>query len=61
MKKCGILTMKRGQVVICEGIKLPNSEVMKEVEKEGYTYLDIIELGKVKENVVNEKTINEYK
>ena len=53
--------MQRGQAVICEGIKVPNSEVMKEVEKEGYTYLDIIELGKVKENVVNEKTINEYK
>ena len=35
MKKCGILTMKRGKVVRCEGIKLPNCEVMKEVEKEG--------------------------
>ena len=32
MKKCGILTMKRGNLVRCEGIKLPNSEVMKEVE-----------------------------
>ena len=31
MKKCGILTMKRGKVVRCERIKLPNSEVMKEV------------------------------
>ena len=35
MKKCGILTMKRGEVVRCEGIMLPNNEVMKEVEKEG--------------------------
>ena len=43
MKKCGILTMKRGKVVRCEGIKLPNCEVMKEVEKEGYTYLGIVE------------------
>ena len=41
MKKCGILTMKRGKVVRCEGIMLPNNEVMKEVEKEGYTYLGI--------------------
>ena len=24
MKKCGILTMKKGKVVRCEGIKLPN-------------------------------------
>ena len=35
MEKCGILTMKRGKVFRCEGIKLPNYEVMKKVEKEG--------------------------
>ena len=29
--------MKRGKVVGCEGIMLPNNEVMKEDEKEGYT------------------------
>ena len=34
--------MKRGKVVRCEGIKLRNSEVMKEVEKEGYTYLGVV-------------------
>ena len=34
MKKCGILFMKRGNIVWCEGIKLPNSEVIKEVEIE---------------------------
>ena len=33
----GIITMKRGKVVRCEGIKLSNCEIMKEVEKEGYT------------------------
>ena len=38
MNKCGILTMKRRKVVRCEGIKLPNSEVMKEVKKEGCIY-----------------------
>ena len=61
MKKCGILTMKRGKVVRCEGIKLPNSEVMEEVEKEGYKYLGIVELDKIKENEMKEKTIKEYK
>ena len=35
--------MKRGKVVRCQGIKLLNSEVMKEAEKEGYTYLSIVE------------------
>ena len=34
MKKCGTLTIKKGKVLRCEGMKLPNSEVMKEVEKE---------------------------
>ena len=61
MKKCGILTMERGKVVRCEGIKLPNSVVMKEVEKEGYKYLGIVELDKIKENEIKEKTKKEYK
>ena len=38
--------MKRGKVVRYEGIKLQNSEVMKEVEK----------LDKIKENETKEKT-----
>ena len=31
------------------------------VEKEGYTYLGIVELDKIKENEMKEKTIKEYK
>ena len=60
LKKCGILTMKREIVVRCEGIKLPNCEVMKEVQKEGYTYLGVVEFDKIKENEMKEKTIKEY-
>ena len=59
MKKCGILIIQRGKVVRCEGIKLPNCEVIKEVEKEGYTYLGIVELDKIKENEMKKKTIKE--
>ena len=51
-----ILNMNRGKVVRCEGIKLPNSEVMKEVGKEGYTYLTIVELDKIKDNEMKEET-----
>ena len=61
MRKRKILTMKTGKVVRCEGIKLPNSEVIKEVEKEGYTYLGIVELDKCKENEVREEKTKEYK
>ena len=45
----------------CEGEMLPNNEVMKEVEKEGYTYLGIVELDKIKEDEMKKKTIKEYK
>ena len=41
IKKCGILTMKRGKIVKSEGMKLPDGEVMKQFGQEGYTYLDI--------------------
>ena len=53
--------MKREKVVRCERINLLNSEVMNEVEKEGYTYLGIVELDKIKENEMKEKTIKVYK
>ena len=47
--------------VRCERIKLPNSEVIKEVKMEGYTYLGMVELDKIKDNKMKEKTITEYK
>ena len=48
IKKCGILTMKRGKSIESEGIKLPDGEVMNQVGQEGYPYLGIIELDKIK-------------
>ena len=55
IKKCAILTMKRGEIVKSEGIKLLDGEVMKQVGQEGYTYLGIIELDKIKEIEMKEK------
>ena len=52
--------MKKGEIVRCDGIELPNVEVMKEVEQDGYTYLGIAELDKIKESEMKEKTIKEY-
>ena len=51
IKKCGILTMKRGKIVKSEGIKLTDVDVMKQVGQEGYTYLGIIKLDMVKPKV----------
>ena len=61
VKKCGILTMKRGKIVKIEGIKLPYGEAMKKVGQEGYTYLGVIELDKIKERDMKEKINMEYK
>ena len=61
IKKCAILTMKRGEIVKSEGIKLLDGEVMKQVGQEGYTYLGIIELDRTKETEMKEKITKEYK
>ena len=61
IKKCGILTMKRGKIVKSEGIKLPNGEVMNQIGQERYTYLGIIKLDKIKETEMKEKITKEYK
>ena len=61
IKKCGILTMKRGKIVKSEGIKLLDGEAMKQVGQEGYTYLGIIKLDKIKETEMKEKITKEYK
>ena len=53
--------MKRGKIVKSEGINLPDGEGMKQVGQKGYTYLDIIELDKIKETEIKEKITKEYK
>ena len=60
IKKCGVLIMKRGKIVKSEGIKLSDGEVMKQIGQEGYTYLGIIELDKIKETAMKEKITKEY-
>ena len=61
IKKCGILTMKKGKIVKSEGIKLPDGEVMKQIGEERYTYLGITELDKIKETEMKDKITKEYK
>lgn len=61
IKKCGVLVLKRGKIIKCDGIELPSNEVIKQVEEDGYTYLGIVELDKIMENEMKQKTITEYK
>ena len=43
MSKCAVLEMRKGVKVKCEGIVLPDGEVMQEVEENGYKYLGVLE------------------
>ena len=49
INKCAALVLKRGKVVRCEGIEMPNNQVIKSLgEGEGYKYLGMLEADGVK-------------
>ena len=58
--KCGVVVMKRSNLVECNGIQLPNEEVIKQVEKTGYKYLRILELDGIMERDMKERFSEEY-
>ena len=60
IKKCGVLVMKRGKIVECNGIQLPDEETIKSVEENGYKYLGILELDKIMEGEMKRKFVKEY-
>ena len=39
LDKCGVVAIKKGNIVRYDGIVLPNLDVMNEVDKERHTYL----------------------
>jgi hypothetical protein len=49
IKKCGMLVMKKGKIVECNGI-----------EEDGYKYLGILELDKIMEGEMKRKFVKEY-
>eukprot|EP00795_Rhopilema_esculentum_P006840 gene6840-biopygen8293 len=49
IKKCGVVTLRRGKLTGSAGIELVNGEKIKEVGEEGYKYLGITELDRIKE------------
>ena len=61
LKKCGVVILKKGKLVKFDGIHLPNQEIMKEVDENGYTYLGILELDEIKEHEMKLKVTAEYK
>ena len=61
LKKCGVVILKKGKLVKFDGIHLPNQEIMKEVDENGYTYLGVLELDEIKEYEMKIKVTAEYK
>ena len=56
IKKCGVVIMKRGKLIKSDGIQLINGETIKEVGEEGYKYLGILEIDKIK-RIRNERLV----
>ena len=60
-KKCGVVILKKGKLVKFDGIRLPDQEIIKEVDESGYTYLGILELDEIKEHEMKNKVTAENK
>ena len=60
IQNCGVLVLKRGKVVSSEGEEMPDGERIKEVLKNGYKYLCILEYNKIKESKMKENSQREY-
>eukprot|EP00795_Rhopilema_esculentum_P009699 gene9699-biopygen2667 len=60
IKKCGVVTLRRGKLTGSEEIELVNGEKIKEVGEEGYKYLGITELDRIKEEEMKKIFQREY-
>ena len=56
-----MVILKKGNFDIFDGIPLPNQEITKEVDENGYTYIGILELDEIKEHEMKIKFAAEYK
>ena len=60
MDKCNVLLMQRGRMKHTEGIKLPDGELMKEIESSGYKYLGMLQDDMIRHKEMKEKLEEEY-
>ena len=47
VKKCGVVIIKRGNVVNSDDVQLLNDETIKSVGEEGYKYFGMLELDEI--------------
>ena len=55
-----VLVMQRGKAIATDGIELLDGQVMKDIEENGYKYLGILEMDKIKEVEIKEAFTTEY-
>lgn len=60
ISKCSVLTMKRGKRALCQGIELPNGDVMSDPDEDGYKYLGILELDDILHSEMKVKIKESY-
>ena len=61
LQKCEVLIMKKGNHVSSNGVKMPDNEEIKEIDKDqGYKCLGVPEADKIKDKEMKEKIQKEY-
>ena len=60
MDKCNIMILEKGRRKSTEGIKLPDGELMKQIEVTGYKYLGIVQDDQIRHKEMKEKLEAEY-
>ena len=60
LNKCAVLVLKQGIKVRCEGIVLPDGQMMGEVDENGYKYLGVLEGADIMQKEMKEKVRQEY-
>ena len=58
--KCAVVVLSKGVRVKCEGIVLPDGEIMREVDQSGYKYLGVLEGADIMQKEMKEKVRSEY-
>lgn len=60
IEKCAVLVIRKGVKARCEGIELPDGDVMREVDQGGYKYLGVLEGADIMQKEMKEKVRKEY-
>lgn len=60
LDKCAVLVLKQGMKEHCEGIVLPDGQIMGEMDESGYKYLGVLEGADIMQKEMKQKVRDEY-